>query len=268
MIEEVKDFIEDVKDRLGDKGFTVLVACLCGVAVYLVYRSSKSGGTEYYAPTGVTGYPDIGENADVVMDSVNKTIEGSINDFSGMMDSRLEYIEGVLENIEEEAVKNTEEIIQNTNQNTNTIIQNSNQNTNSIIQNSNQNTQEIKQEVNNAKQEEEEYIRQTIEFVNALRAEVESVENATQTYTPPKTTVAKPATTQTPKPETYTYTQKAGLNTNTSIVDALKASGADSSFQARAEIYYANGGKGTYTGSYSQNVDMLNKMKSGNLKKA
>ena len=125
----------------------------------------------------------------------------------------------------------------------------------SIIQNSNQNKQEV---------------TQVIEEVKQVASKVENVENVTQSYTTPQPTPTKttaPKTTTTTPKNTYTYTTKAGLNTNTSIVDALKATGADSSFSARKKIAEANGIT-NYTGSYSQNVALLNKMKSGNLQKA
>ena len=269
MIEEVKDLMEDVKEKVGDKGFAVIVICLIAVGAYLVYRSfttSSPSGTVYYEPTGVTNYPTVGENADVVIDSVNKSIEGSYNELSSEMTSRFEYIEGILDEVQTEMNMNTNDIINTSNQNTEYIVQTSNQNTQSIIQNSNQNTQAIVQNSNKDKEE----IVSVVEKVMETKSIVNNDANETQSYTPPVTqsapVVSKPA--PAPEPETYTYTTKAGLNTNTSIVDALKATGADSSFDARAKLYYANGGTGTYTGSYSQNVQMLNKMKSGNLKKA
>ena len=251
MIEEAKELMEDIKEKVGDKGFTVLTVCILAVGVYLVYRSFSSTSSEY-APTSVTGYPTVGENADEVMDSVNNTVEGAYNDISGMIGSRFDYIDGVLDNIQNDIGNSTEQIIQNSNQNTSSVIQNSNQNTTSIIQNSNQNKQEI---------------QQVVEEVKQITSQVTNTDNATQTVTATKTTTATPKTTTTKSNNTYTYTTKAGLNTNTSIVDALKATGADSSFASRQAIAKANG-ISNYTGSYEQNVALLNKMKSGTLKKA
>ena len=276
MIEEVKDLMDDVKDKVGDNGFTFIILALVAVGFYLVYRSFSSGSTVEYAPTSVTGYPTVGENADVVMDSVNSNIEGAYNDLSTNMNSRFEYIDGILDEILTDIDKSTNEIIQNTNQNTesviqssnqntNTIVQTSNQNTNSIIQNSNQNTNSIIQNSNQNKQE----VQKAVEEVKQVVSKVDNTENVTQSYTPPKTTVTTPAPTptQAPKVNYYTYTTKSGLNTDTSIVDALKATGADSSFTHRKAIAQANG-ISNYTGSYSQNVTLLNKMKSGQLIKA
>lgn len=63
-----------------------------------------------------------------------------------------------------------------------------------------------------------------------------------------------------------TYYKKCA-NKYTSIVDALKSIGVDSSFSNRRKIASANGIKG-YVGLSSQNVRMLNLLKAGTLKKA
>ena len=85
-----------------------------------------------------------------------------------------------------------------------------------------------------------------------------------QTSTKAATSTKK--TTSTTSPATYNYTTKKGLDTSTSIVDALKATGANSSMAARKEIAEANGIK-NYTGTAAQNNKMLNMMKSGDLVK-
>lgn len=55
---------------------------------------------------------------------------------------------------------------------------------------------------------------------------------------------------------------KNKLNKDSSIVDRLKFFGIDSSFASRAAYYKAMGGDGSYISSASQNVWMLNQMKS------
>lgn len=91
-----------------------------------------------------------------------------------------------------------------------------------------------------------------------------------KTTSSPKSTSTKSSSTKsssTKSSSTYTYKTASGLNTSTSIVDALKATGANSSMSARKEIAQANGIK-NYTGTASQNTQLLNKLKSGTLKKA
>ncbi len=58
---------------------------------------------------------------------------------------------------------------------------------------------------------------------------------------------------------------KNKLNVETSIVDRLKYHDYDSSFSQMARYYAAMGFSGTYTGSASQNINMLNWMKSHGL---
>lgn len=236
MIEEAKDLLNDIKDKVGEKGFYLIIFALVGVGIYLVMKGNND--SDYYAPTGVTGYPDVGANADVVMDSINNTLEGALGEFGADVNSRFDYMESVFG-----------EIDNNINASTGEIINNSNANTNAIISNSNQNKQDIISSVTE---------------VTELVSKVENTENVTQSYVPESATVLKSTA---PKTETIQYTTQSGLNTSTSIVDALKASGQDSSFAARSELAAVNG-ISNYTGSYDQNVTLLNKMKSGQLKAA
>lgn len=103
---------------------------------------------------------------------------------------------------------------------------------------------------------------------------VEYGKSATTTVTTPTTTTSATATT---KPDTTASTtnatssifkykkyagNKSSLDKNNSVVDRLKYFDFDSSYTARKGYYSALGLSGTYTGSTSQNIAMLNKMKS------
>ena len=57
------------------------------------------------------------------------------------------------------------------------------------------------------------------------------------------------------------------LNIDQSVIDRLKYNNFDSSFGARSQYYEQMGGDGQYTGSYDQNVFMLDYLKSHGLKK-
>jgi hypothetical protein len=64
--------------------------------------------------------------------------------------------------------------------------------------------------------------------------------------------------------------EKAGLNVATSIVDALKSIGVDSSFEKRALIAQKNGvvnSLSEFLGAPSQNIKLLELLKNGNLKR-
>lgn len=56
------------------------------------------------------------------------------------------------------------------------------------------------------------------------------------------------------------------LNIDQSVIDRLKYNNFDSSFGARSQYYEQMGGDGQYTGSYDQNVWMLDYLKSHGLK--
>lgn len=81
-------------------------------------------------------------------------------------------------------------------------------------------------------------------------------------YLGPKAVASKVSGTKT----TSKYYKKCA-NKHTSIVDALKSIGVDSSFSNRKKIASANGITG-YLGLPYQNIRMLNLLKSGTLKKA
>ena len=73
------------------------------------------------------------------------------------------------------------------------------------------------------------------------------------------------------KSDTYKYKTKAGYNTSTSILDAMKvATGNYDTKQTEATIKKVAKANGisNYTGTYNQNVSLLSKLKTGKLKKA
>ena len=232
MIEEVKDLYDDVEKAVGKKGMWILGGVAAIGAIFLVIRSkNKAEGVVYYEPTTVGNYPSVEENADLVLDSVNDLAD-MIDSYGGVIGSRLDYLEDVITNTGE-----------------------------NVIQNSNSNKQDI---------------QNSIKDVQSVVDRIDNEENRTvsviySTSPANTTTAAKTAdpvsyTTTAPVSATYSYTTKSGLNTSTSIVDALKAAGEDSSFEARAAIAAANGIT-NYTGTAAQNTQLLNSMKSGTLVK-
>ena len=272
MIEEVKDLYDDVEKAVGKKGMWLLGGVAAIGAIFLVVRSkNRAEGVVYYEPTTVGNYPSVEENADLVLDSVNDLVD-MIDSYGGTIGSRLDYLDDVIAKSEEsvtEAVnKGTENVQQTVQSSTSQVIQSVQSSTSQVISNSNANKQEVQASV-----------KEVQSVVDRIDNDDNRTQNVVSSGTPKAVTTAstpkavttasttKTTTTSTPKAETYTYTTKSGLNTSTSIVDALKAAGADSSFAARKEIAEANGIK-NYTGSASQNVALLNSMKAGTLKKA
>lgn len=86
----------------------------------------------------------------------------------------------------------------------------------------------------------------------------------------PEYGATKPSSTPTPQPNLSSNTSGNCFSKYTgssgSITSALKSLGIDSSFSYRAQIAAANNISG-YVGSYSQNVNLLNLLKQGKLKK-
>ena len=279
MIEEVKDFFGDVREGVGDKGFIVLIIGVIGIFVYNLLKSDTSDGEVYYTPTAVSGYPSVERNADVVIDSVNKTIEGvqaemtedifgyitdakdevndnmsdgfvAIGDYINEGLTKVENLSNKIDNID---TRPNVSYSYTTNHEAGSIyVDASGENNNSTI------TQLIASAVNKGTNADD------------LGATKGSDTTVTATVTDKSKTVTGTNTANSNYNSNgdgvkyYSYKTKAGLNTNTSIVDALKAGGYESSMSYRKDIATANGIK-NYTGSYSQNVDMLNKMKAGTL---
>lgn len=236
MIEEVKETIEDVREKIGDKWFFVIIA---GVVVLFLYFLFKDGGTEseevYYSPSGVAGYPEVGQNSEVVIDSVNQTIDA----FSSEILNVLEQTQGSVDNMQDGLDVFKEEVA------------------------------EKFESVNEQFNATNDYINDGMDKWNDISSKIDSMETEPKVVyvsepTTTSTTTTKTETTKAPTVTYYQYQTKKGLNTSTSIVDALKASGVDSSMKNRKKIAEMNG-ISNYTGTAAQNVTMLNKLKSGTL---
>lgn len=239
LLDTVEDFAIDVKEKVGNKGFYLLLAGAAGLGIYSFIKASNSGGaTTYVAPTTYEGYPEAGANANVIMDSVNKQIESSQDEILSALGEHDSHV--------------TEQIT-----GTNTILKENFEATNNYIQEGIDSMTDLSEKIDDVANKP---VYSSPVYVYTSPVEEEK---SAETKKPAATTPAAK-----PVDNTIKYTTKAGLNTNTSIVDALKAAGQASDFNSRAELYYANGGTGTYTGSSKQNVSMLNQLKAGTLEKA
>ena len=304
MIEQVKDTLSDIKDKIGDKWFYLAVGGAVAFGLYNLTKGSteavsdSENETVYYEPSGMVGFADVGSNADVVMDNVNKTIEANT-------ETILDFVESIMgENVLaiDELSTKVADVQTELSQELETVktsvsdVQTSVSDVKTEVQTNVKEVQEAKQQVNTLVEKVDNLESKPVATVTATpttstsnkssssssksnssstkksssssskKSSSSSSKKTTSTSTT-KTTSSSSSSSSTPKAETYTYTQKSGLNTSQSIVDALKATGADSSYSSRKAIAEANG-ISNYTGSYSQNVELLNKMKSGTLKKA
>lgn len=280
MIEEVKDFVGDVKDGVGKKGLIVIGVGAALFGLYHYLKASEPSGEVYYTPTGVTGYPSLDKNADVVIDSVNKTIEGSLMEMIGALGESESNVTGAIADARDDINDTTKEGFDAIGG----YVQEGLDKMNDLSQKVDSiDTTPVVQYVPQYIPVKGDTITNITDSIVGAVVNGSTAENVTGTVNMPttntttttttaakkpaaKTTTATKTTTTTPKTETYTYTSKSGLNTGTSIVDALKAAGGSGSMAERQKIAAANGIK-NYTGTAAQNNAMLQKLKEGNLVK-
>lgn len=276
VIKEVEEFVDDVKKGVGNKGFYILIAAAGAFGLYNLLKDNKS--SEYVSATGYASYPDVGENSEVVIDSISNeiwashdevvgTIESSESEIIQNMDEHFEETNGYIKeglSAQQGIIKKIEEPIGGTvygyvdrSSGGSVFIQ----------------TETLSEAFAKANEQEKVVESKTVQIKGTPNTTSTSKSTSSKRSPASKanTTSTKAATstkktTSATNPSTYNYTTKKGLDTSKSIVDALKATGADSSMSARKEIAAANGIK-NYTGTKAQNAQMLNMMKSGDLVK-
>ena len=272
--------IERVAGNLKDNAVPLLLG-VGGVVVLYLLLSGKEKSAELVPATGYTSYPDAVTNANVIIGEVNdhtslemqQLKEHQTEGTNAILDSMLaqnEFFSQGLETVLENNNANTGDIMGALRTESEVVQDLLNTNTNKLQSSIGSVASSVNATVSGLQSQ----ISSQNSLISSLQSAVSNVANkvtnavSNATSTPAKQAATSQGTTTTPATGsgTYTYTTKAGLNTNTSIVDALKATGADSSFNARAQIAAANG-ISNYTGSYEQNVALLNKMKAGELKK-
>ena len=265
---EIQEVFEDLKDGMGKKGFLIFIGVAVVFGLYNLVKGSQSSDNLVAVRT-VTSYPDAVTNANVIIDTLQNSIDYSENVI-------VEEIQGLETNLSTQIGQGfevTNQYIQNGFDSQNKLLEESFDEIHGSLEGITEKYKELEGDFSK--------VSSSIGSISQTHAQIQSsIDSMKKDLTTGNTTIkpveTKPTTTPTTttkpaekKPastNTYTYKTKAGLNTSTSIVDALKATGADSSFASRAKIAEANG-ISNYTGSYTQNVTLLNKLKSGSLKK-
>lgn len=292
VIEEVKDFGNDLQKTIGKNGVYVLIATAGAFGLYNLLK--KDNSSEYVSATGYASYPDVSENSEVVIDALTDEIWASNDQVVGAIEtSESEIIQNVDDHFEEtngyikEGLDAQEQIMQKLEtaeevkvvadsgyiyhdyESGSRVITKTPTNAYKPTETTTQVTP-IKGTTTTAKKtttssKSTSTDKKTTAKKSTAKKTTSTKLTSNTTSTKNKTSAAK-KTNATTSPNTYNYTTKKGLNTSTSIVDALRATGADSSMSARKEIAAANGIK-NYKGTASQNTKMLNMMKSGDLVK-
>lgn len=256
---EIVEVLEDIKGKVGDKAFYVLGA---GAILFGLYNLSKgsggNSGDNLVPVTNVASYPDSVTNADVIISTLQDSIEYSENVIVEKLEGLEEQQQANSEKVTESFI-NINEKLESNKELFNTAFENMQGSLNDL----DKNVTSIAGNVTNIAKEQSN-IKNSIDTiknaVNKVGTTVSNKENTTTTTCSNKTTASNNATGY------YTYKTASGLNTATSIVDALKAIGVNSSMENRTKIAKANGIT-NYTGTYSQNVQLLSKLKTGKLKK-
>lgn len=267
---QIEEVIDDIKDGLGDKGFLIFIICAVAFGLYNLLKKDDTSSGELVTVTSVSSYPDAVTNANVIIDtlqnsidysqqSIQEDIQGWGEELQGYMSDNFEatndYINSGLDSQSKLLEENFDSIFGDLDN-----LQNSQKSINSNITNLSGKVSGLQTNVNSLSGK----VSGLQTNVNSLSGNVNTLKNAVsnmkQSYNAPSSSSSNKSTTSTIK-----YTTKSGLNTSTSIVDALKASGIDSSMANRKVLAEKNGIK-NYTGTYEQNVAMLNKLKAGQLK--
>lgn len=91
---EIKEVFEDIKDGLGDKGFLIFIgACV----LLFFFNYTKQNNEELVTVTGATHYPDVGENANVVISTLQDSIQYSEDELKEYMDLNFEATAGFIQ---------------------------------------------------------------------------------------------------------------------------------------------------------------------------
>ena len=281
---EIKEVFDDIKDSVGDKGFFILIGGALLFGLYSFFKSDSSAeSTAVSAPVAYASYPDAVTNADVIISSLQNSLEymqGEIMESAetqhqetlGTMQETQEYLEqsftdtngyisegfesmkelsdlnmstimGGLSDVESEISGANNDLREAISNAQSSILNNQNTNANAIIKNQNSATDKL---LNNQNTNANSIIKN--QNTNANKIIKNQNANTTKTV---KTVKTIPATSY------------KGI----SIVDGLKASGINSSYSYRKKLAKANG-ISNYTGTAKQNTALLNKLKKGTLLRA
>ena len=269
------EIVEDVKDFVGDKGFYLLLAG-AGVLfmISLAKQNSYDNDTTLVSATGYTSYPDAETNADVIISTLQDSIEYSEKNITDNSNTNKSEIMGALSDMTTGITDQFGELgtrIEDSGNDLMDYLDNNFTATNDYINQGLQATDRINQTLSGIQSDMQsgfDSLGSKVESGTNLLyqqsiVQTQGISNALKQATGTAVGEVK-KTSSNDTVSYYQYKTKSGLNTSTSIVDALKAIGVDSSFENRQAIAKKNG-LANYSGSYSDNVVLLNRLKSGKL---
>ena len=292
---EIKEVFDDIKDSVGDKGFFILIGGALLFGLYSFFKSDSSAeSTAVSAPVAYASYPDAVTNADVIISSLQNSLEymqGEIMESAetqhqetlGTMQETQEYLEqsftdtngyisegfesmkelsdlnmstimGGLSDVESEISGANNDLREAISNAQSSILNNQNTNANAIIKNQNSATDKL---LNNQNTNANSIIKNQNTNANSIIKNQNTNANK----------IIKNQNANTTKTVKTVKTIPATSYKGISIVDGLKASGINSSYSYRKKLAKANG-ISNYTGTAKQNTALLNKLKKGTLLRA
>lgn len=257
---EIKEVIDDVKDAVGDKGFLYIILGLGAVfMISFISQSSKDSeeSTGGAVMTSYSSYPDTVTNANVIIDSLQNSIDYSekqirsdIKDLSDQTGDSFEatndYINKGFESSKELAEKIGTDLAGDIHDSTNSIIKNDNKLSN-----------EIKGTIATTAKKTDNLVNERSDQL--LHDFNHKTDRITDQIDRTNTSIRDLNNESERRFKQIEYT-------GTSLTDALKSIGEKSDYAYRKQLAKENGIK-NYVASPSQNMILLAHLKNGTLKR-
>lgn len=265
---EIVEVFDDIKRGIGDKGFYILMGAAAIFGIYNLAKGNREDSADLASTrivTSVASYPDAVTNANVIIDSIQNSIDYS----EGQI---IDAIQGGDEDLKTFLEQNFEQ--------TNNYINDGFESQKNLLE---ENFDDLRGSLDETADRQTDLTGAVRDMQNSYSGSIGSATAAVKAAADAAAkaaaaankaaSAAKPVTktSTAKKTEYYTYKTKKGMNTSTSIVDALKVStGNYDSKETTATLkkVAAANGISNYTGTYNQNVTLLSKLKAGKLKKA
>lgn len=270
---DIKEIMEQAGTAAKKVAKSPFFLAACGVGIIaLVWDSGNrsTGSTEtvtFSEATGYEGYPDVSGDVSTLANNMSAAMQDmydAMTESNALMQQQMQdsYLQ-----MQEQTAEQFEQM--------NTVIDNKISNMEFVQRESIQAYEDYNYGLMESVSSLSAQLNQAQADAAAAKAEAEAAKQSaadalkkasTTTTTTTKKTSSSSAAKSTGS-STYTYKTKSGYNTSTSIVDAIKVATGDYSSPDLKAIAAANGIK-NYTGTAAQNVQMLNSLKAGTLKKA
>ena len=271
----IEEVIDDVTEVVKDNKGLVIGGVAVIVLIVLLTKNNNGSNTndeEYQLATSYSSYPDAVTNANTIIDSLQGSINASDLDMKEFMSDNFTVAKDYMSEGLEKVIENNNKLQDTTIQSTDTIrndigavstkVDNVQNYLTTTVTPKVDTVQKTVSTVNNTVNSVKNTVTNTAKSVKKVESNTNKIKKSVSTAKPKATAKTTPKTTR-KKTNTIKKTSYKG----NSIVDGLKSVGVNSSYDNRKKIAQADGIK-NYTGTATQNTELLNKLKKGTLKKA